>query len=124
MANGAFGITLPIKRGKTGYFEQAFDVITQIRSNLINLILTRKGERVFQPDFGTDIHNLVFSQMDEDYENAVKSTIQSAVSEWMPFLNIVEQDVIRDDNKNSTLVQVTFSLRSNADITETIVVEF
>ena len=124
MANGALGITLPIKRGKTGYFEQAFDVNTQVRSNLINLLLTRKGERVFQPDFGSNIHDLVFTQMDEAYNNAVKSSIQSAVSKWMPFLNIVEQNVIRDDDRNSTLVQVTFSLRANADITETVVVEF
>ncbi len=124
MTDKALGITLPIKRGKTGYFEQAFDVITQVRSNVINLILTRKGERVFQPAFGSDIHNLIFTQMDEAYENAVKSSIQSAVSKWMPFLNIIEQNVIRDDDRNSTLVQVTFSLRSNADITETITVEF
>ena len=124
MATPALGITLPIQRGKTGYFASAFDVITQVRSNVINLILTRKGERVFQPAFGSDIHNLVFTQMDEAYENAVKSSIQSAVSKWMPFLNITEQNVIRDDDKNSTLVQVTFSLRSNADITETITVEF
>lgn len=124
MTDGALGITLPLKRGKTGYFEQAFDVNTQIRSNLINLLLTIKGERVFQPDLGSDIHNLMFTQMDEAYENAVKSSIQSAVSKWMPFLNIVEQSVVRNDDKNSTLVQVTFSLRSNTDITETIVVEF
>ena len=124
MANEALGITLPIKRGKTGYFEQAFDVNTQVRSNLINLLLTIKGERLFQPDFGSNIHDLIFTQMDEAYENAVKSSVQSAVSKWMPFLNIVEQTVIRNDNKNSTLLQVTFSLRSNADITETIVVEF
>ena len=49
MADIALGITLPIKLGKTGYFEQAFDTITQVKSNLINLLLTVKGERVFQP---------------------------------------------------------------------------
>jgi len=124
MTDTALGITLPLKRGKTGYFEQAFDVITQVKSNLINLILTRKGERVFQPDFGSDLHTLIFTQMDEEYDKNVKNAVAAAVRKWMPFLNIVEQTVTRDEDKNSTLLEITFSLSTNADITETIVVEF
>lgn len=124
MADTAFGIVLPIKRGKTGYFEQAFDVITQVKSNLINLILTRKGERVFQSDFGTDLHTLVFTQMDDEYDKNVKNSVASAVRKWMPFINIVEQVVMRDEDKNNTLLEITFSLSTNSDITETIVVEF
>lgn len=124
MADTALGITLPIKRGKTGFFEQGFDTLTQIKSNLINLILTRKGERVYQPTFGSNLHSLVFAQMDQEYEQKVKQAVVSAVKIWMPFLNIQEQIVTRDDNRNSTLIEVTFSLRSNVDITETIIVEF
>lgn len=124
MADTALGIVLPIKRGKTGYFEQAFDVITQVKSNLINLILTRKGERVFQSDFGTDLHTLVFTQMDDEYDKNVKNSVASAVRKWMPFINIVEQVVMRDEDKNNTLLEITFSLSTNSDITETIVVEF
>lgn len=124
MADTALGITLPIKRGKTGFFEQGFDALTQVKSNLINLILTRKGERVYQPTFGSNLHSLVFAQMDQEYEQKVKQAVVSAVKIWMPFLNIQEQIVTRDDNRNSTLIEVTFSLRSNVDITETIIVEF
>ena len=124
MPDIALGITLPLKRGKTGYFDQAFDVITQVKSNLINLILTRKGERVFQPEFGSGLHNLLFTQMDEEYDKNVKNAVVSAVRKWMPFVNIVEQLVTRDEDKNSTLLEVTFSLNTNTDITETIVVEF
>lgn len=124
MTDVALGIVLPIKRGKTGYFAQAFDVITQVKSNLINLLLTYKGERVFQPDFGSNLHSLVFTQMDEEYDKNVKNAVASAVRQWMPFLNIVEQLITRDEGKNSTLLEVTFSLNTNTDITETIVVEF
>jgi len=124
MVDIALGITLPIKLGKTGYFEQAFDTITQVKSNLINLLLTVKGERVFQPTFGSDLHTLLFTQMDEEYEANVKRAIQSAVSKWLPFLNIVEQTVTRDHERNRTLVELTFSLNTQADITETIVIDF
>jgi len=124
MVDIALGITLPIKLGKTGYFEQAFDTITQVKSNLINLLLTVKGERLFQPTFGSDLHTLLFTQMDEEYEANVKRAIQSAVGKWLPFLNIVEQIVTRDHDRNRTLVELTFSLNTQADITETIVIDF
>lgn len=124
MTDIALGITLPIKRGKTGFFEQAFEPIVQIKSNLINLLLTSKGERVFQPTFGSDLHTLLFSQMDEEYEQNVKRAVQSAVSKWLPFLNIIEQNVTRDSDRNRTLVEITFGLSNNADITETIVIDF
>ena len=124
MTDIALGITLPIKRGKTGFFEQAFEPIVQIKSNLINLLLTSKGERVFQPTFGSDLHTLVFAQMDEEYESNVKRAVQSAVSKWLPFLNIIEQNVTRDSDRNRTLIEITFGLSNNADITETIVIDF
>ena len=124
MTDIALGITLPIKRGKTGFFEQAFEPIVQIKSNLINLLLTSKGERVFQPTFGSDLHTLLFSQMDEEYEQNVKRAVQSAVSKWLPFLNIIEQNVTRDSDRNRTLVEITFGLSNNADITETVVIDF
>ena len=120
----AIGIILPLKRGKTGYFEQSFDSLTQVKSNLINLLMTRKGERVFQPDFGCDLHELLFTQMDEEYEAEVQSAVQRAISTWMPFLTIVELEVVRDDARNKTLVKVTFALSNNTTITESIVVEF
>lgn len=124
MTDIALGITLPIKRGKTGLFEQAFDPITQVKSNLINLILTVKGERVFQPTFGSDLQSLVFTQMDEEYEQNVKRAIQSSVSKWLPFLNIIKQTVTRDTDRNRTLVEIEFSLNINAAVTEVVVIDF
>jgi len=120
----AIGITLPLKRGKTGYFEQSYTAIDQVKSNLTNLLLTRKGERPFQPELGSELHNLIFSQMDEEYDVAVQNAIQRAISQWMPFLTITEMEVKRDDDRNKTLVKVTFALSSNVDITASIVVEF
>ncbi len=120
----AIGITLPIRRGKTGYFNQSFEVLVQVKSNLINLLLTRKGERLFQPNFGSDLHSIIFNQLDGAYDQSVKAAVKSAVSQWMPFLNIIEQNVVRTEDTNRTLLQLTFSLKSNAQITETLVIEF
>jgi len=122
--NVAIGITLPISKGKTGYFAQSFNVIDQVKSNLINLLLTKKGERIMQPDFGCNLHSLLFTQMNTDYTSQVKKAIESAVTSWLPYLNINDIIVNKDDARNRTDVQVTFSLKSNVSITDSIVVTF
>ena len=113
-----------MQRGKTGYFEQSFTAIDQVKSNLTNLLLTRRGERPFQPEFGSELHALLFTQMDDEYDAAVQSAVQRAISQWMPFLLIVEMEVTRDNDRNRTLIKVTFAISSNTTITESIVVEF
>jgi phage baseplate assembly protein W len=124
MADQGIGITLPIQRGKTGYFAQSFDVLTQVKSNLINLLLTKKGERVFQPLFGSNLQELIFEQMDDEYESRVESAIRRDVSMWMPYLTVREIKISKDDSRNRTYVEVIFNLNTNASVTDSIVLEF
>ena len=56
------GLTLPLQRGNNGYFQQSYDSITQIRSNLFNFFTTRPYERRFNPQFGTKLYNFLFDE--------------------------------------------------------------
>lgn len=123
MATG-IGITLPITRGTGGYFAQSFDIITAIKSNVINLIMTRKGERPMEPTFGCDIQNFVFEQMGDTFNSAVDNAVRSSMTTWMPFLNVISVDVATDNDHNLTTVIVNFSLKSNVNVTDTITVVF
>jgi phage baseplate assembly protein W len=93
----AYGITLPIKRGNTGYFEQAFTSFEQAKANLKNLLLTAKGERVMQPEFGTGLQSLLFEPMDDTFEDRLQDVITQTVSYWLPYINIEEIDVEMTD---------------------------
>ena len=64
----AIGITLPFGKNK-GLFSLSYTTEEQSISNLKNLLLTRKGERLFQPEFGSDVYSLMFEQMDEDRQH-------------------------------------------------------
>ena len=44
----------------------SFTSFEQVKSNLKNLLLIRKGERIFQPNFGSGIHELLFEQFTDD----------------------------------------------------------
>lgn len=126
MAKG-IGITLPLKLGNTGYFEQSFDTLTQVKSNFINLILTRRGERVHQPEFGCRIHEVLFEPLTDETIEIARLSVVQAVEQWMPFLELVqfkiEASVEQIDN-NRIRLYVGYRLRNNPNIQDSIVLTF
>ena len=59
------GISINRQSNTAGAFGVNYSTIQQAKSNLINLIMTRKGERVHQPDFGCDIWKVLFEPIIE-----------------------------------------------------------
>jgi len=126
MAQG-IGITLPLKLGNTGYFEQSFDTLTQVKSNFINLILTRKGERVHQPEFGCGIHDYLFEQLTAENIEGARLSVVDAVERWMPFLELVQFELNSapiDIDNNRLRLYVGYRLRRNPNIRDTIILTF
>jgi len=112
----AIGVTLPYA-GKDGrIFNSSFTTMEQAKTNMLNLILTRKGERYMQPEFGTDLMKKVFEQSDDELIAAVDEDITSAVETWLPFININELKIQRglnrenDPNSHFLKVEMKFSL--------------
>ncbi len=124
MANQGLGILLPLERGNTGYFNQGFSVLEQAKSNLINLILTKKGERVMQPDFGCDIHRIIFDPMTPDMSANVKGTIIAAAKIWMPSVTIIDVQVTQNIDLNQAYAKVSFNVISNPANVDTVTVKF
>ena len=98
--NYAVGITLPIQRGNDGYFAQSFRTFDQVRSNLKNLLLTKKGERILHPEFGSGLHDLLFQPATEKFEEDLETTINEAVAKWLPY--IIVEDINVDISKEQT----------------------
>ena len=116
--NFAVGITLPIQRGNEGYFRQSFRTFDQIRSNLKNLLLTKRGERIFQPDFGSGLHDLLFNPATEKFEEDLETTINDAVAKWLPY--VVVEDINIDISKEMTdnnQAKVSLKFRQEGDQT-------
>lgn len=127
MAAKGIGITLPIQLGNTGYFQQGFDTLTQVKSNFINLILTRKGERVHQPEFGCGIHDYLFEQLTPENIEGARLSVLNAVEQWMPFLELVAFELNAsptDIDGNTMKLYVGYRLKKNPDIRDSIVLTF
>jgi phage baseplate assembly protein W len=106
----AIGITLPLQKGNGGYFAQSYQTSEQIKSNIKNLILTQKGERLMHPDFGTDLYSALFNQNTDDLESEVERSIDRAVQQWMPYITI-EEILIDQSNTNRDTYFFTVTLK-------------
>ena len=108
----AIGITLPIQKGNGGYFAQSYQTSEQVKSNIKNLILTRKGERLMHPNFGTDLYNTLFNQNTDDLESEIERSIDRAIQEWMPYISVEEILVDQTNtNRDTYFFTVTLNFR-------------
>jgi phage baseplate assembly protein W len=117
------GIGINERSQNNGIFAVNYTTLEQAKDNLRNLILTRKGERLMQPDFGCDIWKVLFEPMGSDIELVVENSIISAVSYWLPYLNIDTIIFDYDENDidaNKISLDVKFSLASNPNLLESI----
>ena len=57
------------------------------------MLLTKKGERVLQPNFGSGLQDLLFEQIDDEFEGKLVDTVTGAVQTWLPYINIEDIDV-------------------------------
>lgn len=114
----AIGITLPIQIGNVA-FNQSFTTAEQVKSNIKNLLLTKKGERVMQPNFGSGLQELLFEFNDELLAEKIEDTINDALQTWLPYVTAEQIDIEQtNDNKDRNLVNVsiTFSILNTPDL--------
>ena len=106
-----FGCTFPLSYvgGNDGFFPRASSVKEQAASNLKNLLLTQKGERVGQPTFGSDLPRLLFEQRTDDISDSIDETIREAISNWLPYIEVSDiQTIFSDTRPNEVNVILEF----------------
>ena len=84
-----YGIAFPIVQSLRGDFiKMTENIDDEVRSNLIHLLLTRKGSRYMMPDFGTRLYEFIFEMNDNTTFNQIEEEIRESVRRYIPNLNI------------------------------------
>ncbi|GAB61864.1 MAG: hypothetical protein DWB56_08165 [Candidatus Jettenia sp.] len=76
-------LSFPFRIGKDGRTAQVSSLEEHVRDELIQLILTNLGERLFLPDFGGGVRRLVFENADETLGAMTKAILTQAISQWL-----------------------------------------
>ena len=117
------GIGINKRSDSNGIFATNYTTLQQASDNLKNLILTKKGERMMQPEFGCDVWKVLFEQLTDGIEQSIENSIVNAVSIWLPYLNIDTIIFDYDENDidtNKIALDIKFSLVSNPNLSESI----
>lgn len=93
MAEKFKGFTYPIKKAARGYFSSQ-DGVNQIKSDVLQLLLTNPGERVLLPDFGTDLRSLIFEPNDDVLAELARERIITAIRTWEPRITVQQIEVL------------------------------
>lgn len=89
MANKSINIDFPFRDSKEGFFLKLNTEDSKaIKADLLHLILTNKGERLYLPEFGTNLRTYLFNPYDGITQEEIKSEISEAVKKYLPNLKI------------------------------------
>ena len=120
----AIGIALPFGPGQSN-FKLNYTTLDQARTDIVNLILTHKGERYMQPDFGTNLRRFLFQPNTTRLGDQVRNEILSAIKFWLPFVNVDNIDVDRSvENIDQYKINVGLTFSVSNDITQFTTVTF
>jgi len=100
------GLTLPIRNGGVGFFEQTHDTFTSTKINIVNLLRTRLGERRMQPLFGCKLHNFIFEQNTELLSEHIKNNINEDIGNWIPNVSVNKVDITFLKNEETDNVDI------------------
>jgi len=93
----AVGIKLPFNGTNGNLFDLSYSTQEQAISNLKNLLLTRRGERIMEPYFGTTIQDALFEPNTEELIATIQNSVTEAISYWLPYIiidSLVVENVI------------------------------
>ena len=120
------GVSLPMDHiDGSGFFPGTSTTLTQTSSNIRNLLLTNKGERVGQPEFGCGLLNVLFEPMSDDLLEDVRTEIEDSIAFWLPHVTINNIGVDRDEAEPQQLnIIIEFALTIQPTVHEVITLNF
>jgi len=84
-----------------------------VRQALLLLLLTRPGERVMRPNYGCELHKLMFWPNDDTTAGLAIHYVRQAIARWEPRVDRVRVDAVRNPELASRLdITLEYRVRS------------
>jgi phage baseplate assembly protein W len=101
--NIAIGVALPFNA--PGVFRSTYTTKDQIKSNLINLLLTSVGERVMNPTFGCELKKFIFEGITDSNLDSLRISLINSISIFIPEITVT--DITFDPDEDSNILNLT-----------------
>ena len=110
--NVAIGVAFPFNADAV--FNQTFTQKEQVKSNLINVLLTEPGERVNLPDFGVGLKNLLF-ETTIDTTN-LEARIDNQVQIYIPEITLISAETDFSPDEHILYIKITYRYNPSNEV--------
>ena len=80
------------------------------------LLLTKKGERPFQPELGCDVQNMLFEPLDYASAGTIKQEIRETIDRYEPRINVTRLVCNPDFDNNGYNVEMQYTIVGREDL--------
>lgn len=96
---------------KTGGIAMVEDA-QSVRQSVLLLMTTRPGERVMRPDYGCNLHRLIFEPNDATTQGLAIHYVRQAIERWEPRVEILDLDANANPlDPTEMVVELSYRIR-------------
>jgi phage baseplate assembly protein W len=82
--------------------------LEDIRSSLYFFVTTKKGERWYDPDFGTKLYEFLFEKNDAIVASEIKASLKKDIEKYFKNLLIEDIQIDQSENTNTLTINIDF----------------
>jgi phage baseplate assembly protein W len=109
-----YGVKYPFTiDNEDGYFLDLNKTFADgIKSQVLHVILTPKGQKLRDPEFGTDLVKYIFSPKDNISFNEIKLEITKQISKYVPQVEFRDVNIFSsEENEHGIIITVEYSIK-------------
>ena len=107
----AIGVSIPFNTPQV--FTQTYTTQEQIKSNIINYVLTDRGERIFNPTFGSNIRASIFENITPNLLQNIQNILQGDLQLNFPGVNFQNIVITPDYDENTINISIPYNIYNN-----------
>lgn len=86
-----------------------------VKTSIKNILLTNRGERFFNPSFGSDVRSVLFENFTSATEQILSDLVKNAINNFEPRANVIEVLVNGDPDNNQVYITIIFSIINKSE---------
>jgi Bacteriophage baseplate protein W len=87
-----------------------------IEQAILLILLTPKGQRVMRPEFGCQIHDLIFAPNDANTAGLATFYVEEALAMWEPRIRVIDVNAQSDEeNPARLLITISYEVKATYD---------
>jgi phage baseplate assembly protein W len=105
----AVGVDIPINA--PAVFKSNYTTQAAIKNNLINYFMTNRGERPFNPSFGSGIRTQVFEQISQGTISNIENIIKNDLALYFNNINVQKIEVLGYEDNNQITINIYYNIQ-------------